>query len=158
MSGKSDNADRLQRSGKQQELDDDRVIEESASAARRALPSAKPEAEGRTPISSAAVIDSSGHLRPAGLVLEQGVGIFLCTPACLAARRLACQSPGGRRNFFTSTLIRLGEVLLRKPGGYISNVVMPPGVRLDNIPGIWRPGIARANAAVIDLPTLWQQG
>jgi hypothetical protein len=34
---------------------------------------------------------------------------------------------------FTSTLMHIGEVLLDKRGGYLSNDVMPPGVWLDNI-------------------------
>lgn len=40
---------------------------------------------------------------------------------------------------YTSTLIRIGEVLLTKPGGYLSNDKMPPGVWLDNIPN-WEYG------------------
>lgn len=40
---------------------------------------------------------------------------------------------------FTSTLMHLGEVLLDKRGGYLSNDVMPPGVWLDNIPN-WEFG------------------
>lgn len=40
---------------------------------------------------------------------------------------------------FTSTLMHIGEVLLDKRGGYLSNDVMPPGVWLDNIPN-WEFG------------------
>jgi hypothetical protein len=40
---------------------------------------------------------------------------------------------------YTSTLIKIGEVLLHKPGGYLSNDVAPPGVWLDNIPS-WEYG------------------
>jgi len=40
----------------------------------------------------------------------------------------------------TSTLIRLGNLLLDKPGGYLSNDIMPPGVWLDNIPN-WEFGV-----------------
>jgi hypothetical protein len=40
---------------------------------------------------------------------------------------------------YTSTLIHIGEVLLDKPGGYLSNDVMPPGVWLDNMPN-WEYG------------------
>jgi hypothetical protein len=40
----------------------------------------------------------------------------------------------------TSTLIHLGEVLLHKPGGYLSNDVTPPGVWLDNVPN-WEFGV-----------------
>src|SRR5690554_7137386 len=34
----------------------------------------------------------------------------------------------------TATLITLAQTLLEKPGGYLSNDVMPPGVWLDNMP------------------------
>lgn len=40
----------------------------------------------------------------------------------------------------TSTLISLGETLLYKPGGYISNDILPPGLFLDNIPN-WEFGV-----------------
>ncbi|MDX1633336.1 MAG: DUF2333 family protein [Marinobacter sp.] len=40
----------------------------------------------------------------------------------------------------TSTLIRLAETLLEKPGGYLSNDLLPPGVWLDNIPS-WEFGV-----------------
>jgi hypothetical protein len=38
------------------------------------------------------------------------------------------------------TLIRVAETLLDKPGGYLSNDIMPPGVFLDNIPS-WEFGV-----------------
>jgi len=40
---------------------------------------------------------------------------------------------------FTSALIGIGETLLDKPGGYLSNDIAPPGVWLDNIPN-WEYG------------------
>lgn len=40
----------------------------------------------------------------------------------------------------TATLIHTIDVLLHKPGGYLSNDVMPPGVWLDNIPS-WEFGV-----------------
>ncbi len=40
----------------------------------------------------------------------------------------------------TDTLIRVAQTLLDKPGGYLSNDVMPPGVFLDNIPN-WEFGV-----------------
>ena len=40
----------------------------------------------------------------------------------------------------TATLIRVGEILLQKRGGYLSNDVMPPWVFLDNIPN-WEFGV-----------------
>lgn len=40
----------------------------------------------------------------------------------------------------TATMIRTAETLLEKPGGYLSNDVMPPGLYLDNIPN-WEFGV-----------------
>jgi len=40
----------------------------------------------------------------------------------------------------TDTLIRVGEAMLDKPGGYLSNDVMPPSVFLDNMPN-WELGV-----------------
>ena len=40
----------------------------------------------------------------------------------------------------TTTLIRIGETLLDKPGGYLSNDKFPPGLWLDNIPS-WEYGV-----------------
>jgi hypothetical protein len=40
----------------------------------------------------------------------------------------------------TDTLIRVAETLLDKPGGYLTNDLMPPGVFLDNIPN-WEFGV-----------------
>ena len=40
----------------------------------------------------------------------------------------------------TDTLIRVAETLLDKPGGYLTNDVMPPSVFLDNIPN-WEAGV-----------------
>jgi hypothetical protein len=40
----------------------------------------------------------------------------------------------------TATLIYLGETLLDKPGGYISNDIFPPGLWLDNITN-WEYGV-----------------
>jgi hypothetical protein len=40
----------------------------------------------------------------------------------------------------TDTLVRVAETLLDKPGGYLTNDKMPPGVILDNIPN-WEFGV-----------------
>ena len=40
----------------------------------------------------------------------------------------------------TSTLIRLAETLLDKPGGYLTNDIAPPGIWLDNVPN-WEYGV-----------------
>jgi hypothetical protein len=39
-----------------------------------------------------------------------------------------------------ATLIRVAETLLDKPGGYLSNDILPPGLYLDNIPN-WEFGV-----------------
>ena len=40
----------------------------------------------------------------------------------------------------TDTLIRAASTLLEKPGGYLSNDIMPPSIFLDNIPS-WELGV-----------------
>ncbi|HUG99966.1 MAG TPA: DUF2333 family protein [Gammaproteobacteria bacterium] len=40
----------------------------------------------------------------------------------------------------TSTLLRVSRTLLEKPGGYLTNDVMPPGLWLDNMPN-WEFGV-----------------
>lgn len=40
----------------------------------------------------------------------------------------------------TTTVIRVAETLLEKPGGYLSNDIFPPGVWMDNIPA-WEFGV-----------------
>lgn len=42
----------------------------------------------------------------------------------------------------TATLIKVSETMLDKPGGYLSNDVMPPGLYLDNIPN-WELGVLK---------------
>jgi hypothetical protein len=46
-------------------------------------------------------------------------------------------------NATTATAIRIGETLLDKPGGYLTNDISPPGVLLDNIPN-WEFGALTA--------------
>lgn len=40
----------------------------------------------------------------------------------------------------TSTLLKVARVMLEKPGGFLTNDVMPPGIMLDNIPN-WEFGV-----------------
>ena len=40
----------------------------------------------------------------------------------------------------TSTIIRIGEILLDKRGGYLANDLFPPGVWMDNVPN-WEFGV-----------------
>jgi hypothetical protein len=46
-------------------------------------------------------------------------------------------------NATTATAIRIGETLLDKPGGYLTNDVSPPGLYLDNMPN-WEFGALTA--------------
>jgi hypothetical protein len=39
-----------------------------------------------------------------------------------------------------ATMIELGNVLLNKPGGYLTNDIMPPGIWMDNVPN-WEFGV-----------------
>ncbi|SET78956.1 DUF2333 family protein [Thalassotalea agarivorans] len=54
----------------------------------------------------------------------------------------------------TTTLIRVSETLLDKPGGYLANDAMPPSVFLDNIPA-WEFGVLEM---VRDLSLIMRQG
>jgi hypothetical protein len=54
------------------------------------------------------------------------------------------ERPDGERTVVgyatVGTLVRVAETMLDKPGGYLSNDIMPPGVFLDNIPN-WEFGV-----------------
>ncbi|MCB1670959.1 MAG: DUF2333 family protein [Gammaproteobacteria bacterium] len=57
------------------------------------------------------------------------------------AERLAASGGSPRPGSASAaTLIRIAQTLLDKPGGYLSNDVMPPGLYLDNIPN-WEFGV-----------------
>jgi hypothetical protein len=66
-------------------------------------------------------------------------------PEPFDVRRVALEQVGGDEArlvvgvTYTATLVQIGETLLGKPGGYLSNDVMPPGVWLDNMPN-WEFG------------------
>lgn len=53
--------------------------------------------------------------------------------------RMAAQSSPAVGYTLTNTLVVVGETLLDKPGGYLSNDVMPPSVFMDNMPS-WEFG------------------
>jgi len=40
----------------------------------------------------------------------------------------------------TATVIKLTDVMLNKPGGYLTNDIMPPGIWMDNVPN-WEFGV-----------------
>jgi hypothetical protein len=101
---------------------------------------------------------SAGLLFAAALVFSILLGWFWShEPDSFDVYQLALQRVGGDETqlrvgvTYTSTLIGIGEVLLDKPGGYLSNDVMPPGLWLDNIPN-WEYGalvILRDGAAAL---------
>lgn len=79
-------------------------------------------------------------------LVDVAVGIYWSSePEGFEVRSVAQARVGGEGTqlvkgyIFTSTLMHIGEVLLDKRGGYLSNDVMPPGVWLDNIPN-WEFG------------------
>jgi len=54
-----------------------------------------------------------------------------------SANNMATAVPGA---VTTATLMKVIDILLSKPGGYLSNDVIPPGVWLDNLPS-WEFGV-----------------
>ena len=79
------------------------------------------------------------------LLLLTGLGWYWSSePDLFDVREQTAKILGGRTPVVgattTATLIHTIEVLLHKPGGYLSNDLMPPGVFLDNIPS-WEFGV-----------------
>lgn len=81
------------------------------------------------------------------LLLSVGVGIYWSSePESFSVRELALKAsgPGSEKPITgvatTTALIKVSRTLLEKPGGYLSNDVLPPGVWLDNIPN-WEYGV-----------------
>ncbi|WP_223806094.1 MULTISPECIES: DUF2333 family protein [Marichromatium] len=78
------------------------------------------------------------------VVLVLGI-VWSRSPGEFDVRESALEMVGGDEarlvpgTLTTATAIRIVETLLDKPGGYLSNDVMPPGVYLDNIPS-WEFG------------------
>lgn len=66
-------------------------------------------------------------------------------PDSFDVHQVAFQRAGGNSDdlvtgyIFTSTVINIGDVLLNKRGGYLSNDMAPPGVFMDNMPN-WEFG------------------
>ena len=92
------------------------------------------------------LLASTGLLFVAALVIFIVLGWYWSQePEGFDVRQVALQRVGGDETklrvgvIYTSTLIHIGEVLLDKPGGYLSNDVMPPGLWLDNMPN-WEYG------------------
>ncbi|TCK17244.1 hypothetical protein DFR30_0466 [Thiogranum longum] len=92
------------------------------------------------------LLASAGLLIAAALVFSLALGWYWSQePDSFDVQQVALQRFAGDEAqlrvgvIFTSTLIHVGEVLLDKPGGYLSNDVMPPGLWLDNMPN-WEYG------------------
>ncbi len=86
-----------------------------------------------------------------GLLLATAVIALLITgwlwnkePGIFDVRQAAIAASGGEKNlvtgsYYTGTLLKIGDVILNKRGGYLSNDISPPGVLMDNIPS-WEFG------------------
>lgn len=80
------------------------------------------------------------------LLIAVMVGMYWSgSPDTFSVREKALAEVGDEKNLVagvmtTSSLIGVAETLLEKPGGYLSNDVMPPGIWLDNIPS-WEYGV-----------------
>jgi len=87
----------------------------------------------------------SGFINPTGIVgaLILFVLVFFSfrwssEPDFIATSYNESENISGQR--IVATLIEVVDVLLKKPGGYLSNDVLPPSVCLDNIPS-WEFGV-----------------
>ncbi len=92
------------------------------------------------------LLASAGLLVAAAMVFSLVLGWYWSRePQSFDVHQVALQRFAGDEEqlrvgvIFTSTLMHVGEILLDKPGGYISNDVMPPGLWLDNMPN-WEYG------------------
>jgi len=92
------------------------------------------------------LLASAGLLFAVALVFSVVLGWYWSNePDSFDVRQRALQRVGGDQEqirvgvIYASTLIGIGEVLLNKPGGYLSNDVTPPGMWLDNMPS-WEYG------------------
>ncbi len=95
---------------------------------RRAAPSAaEPSRLGRVSL-------AVGALGLAVLVVLAGIGWYWSWEPETAGVRTAGDGPGVTGYETVETLIGVTRWMLEKPGGYLSNDVMPPGAWLDNMP------------------------
>ena len=86
-------------------------------------------------------IKISGGILAVLLVLMLGVGWYWSrTPDTFWVTHKADDGRTVVGYATTDTLVRVAETLLDKPGGFLSNDRMPPGVFLDNIPN-WEVGV-----------------
>lgn len=77
------------------------------------------------------------------LVVIAGLSLYWSSePAQFSVRELVVQGPNGRLVVGAATtgaVIGVAQTLLDKPGGFLSNDILPPGAWLDNIPS-WEYG------------------
>ncbi|MFD2111074.1 DUF2333 family protein [Thiorhodococcus fuscus] len=79
------------------------------------------------------------------VVLILGI-VWSRSPATFDVKENALEMVGGDQGklvtgtYTTATAIEIGNTLLHKPGGYLTNDMTPPGVYLDNIPN-WEFGV-----------------
>lgn len=80
------------------------------------------------------------------LLVATAMGIYWSSePKPFSVRDLVAQQQSGKPQKIigvasAATMVKVGETLLDKRGGFISNDVMPPGVWLDNMPN-WEYGV-----------------
>ena len=86
-------------------------------------------------------IKISGGILAALLVLMLGLGWYWSrTPDTFWVTHKAADGQTVVGYATTDTLVRVAETMLDKPGGFLSNDRMPPGIFLDNIPN-WEFGV-----------------
>lgn len=75
------------------------------------------------------------------LIVCSGVGIYWSIkPEPFSPSDMSAGAKDVTGSATTSTLIKVASTLLDKPGGYLSNDIVPPGVWLDNMPN-WEYGV-----------------
>ena len=106
-----------------------------------------------------ALMPSTTSLHSFGVLGKMGVGLFIIyfliviflgfywssEPEAFSVRDNLMEKLGPNTEIVTgaattTALIRTAEIMLDKPGGYLSNDIAPPGLYLDNIPN-WEFGV-----------------
>lgn len=106
-----------------------------------------------------ALMPSTTSLHSFGVLGKMGVGLFIIylliviflgfywssEPEAFSVRDNLVEKLGPNTEIVTgaattTALIRTAEIMLNKPGGYLSNDIAPPGLYLDNIPN-WEFGV-----------------
>jgi hypothetical protein len=89
----------------------------------------------------------AGTVLAVGLIGMIGLAVYWSQEPPFFDVKKSAEARAGRENqqlvsgyVTTNTLIELASILLEKPGGYLSNDVLPPSVFLDNMPN-WEFGV-----------------